>query len=116
MILADLQPGDVFRKPHGRQHYTVVSTLSVLATENCDRPLSVNPAGQILRGSYHGIRMKSRRRRFGRSATSQMWVGAIFFVSRAGWLYKEDMGQEVILIQKGQHATLWERLLTNAEV
>jgi hypothetical protein len=45
-----------------------------------------------------------------------MWVGAVFFVSQAGWLYKEDMGQEVILIQKGQHATLWERLLTNAGV
>lgn len=116
MILGDLHPGDVFRKPHGRQLYTVVSTQSVLDTENCNRPLSVNPSGQILRGSYHGIRMKSRRHRFGKSALSGMWIGAVFFVSQAGWLYKEDMSLKVILIQKGQQATLWERLLMNAEV
>jgi hypothetical protein len=114
MILGDLQPGDVFRKPRGRQHYTVVSIQSVLATENSSRPLSVNPSGQILVGKYHGTSAKTAEVRRDFIRTSQMWVGAIFFVSKAGWLYKEDMSLEVILIQRGQHATLWERL-TNAE-
>jgi len=111
ILLADLQPGDVFKKPHGKQHYTVVSTQSVLATENSNRPLSVNPCGQILRGSHHGIRMKSRNRRFGRSAMREFCVGVVHFVSQAGWIYNEDGGLEVIFIQRGQHATLWERLL-----
>lgn len=109
-LLADLQPGDVFRKPHGRQLYTVVSILSVLATEDCNRPLSVNSSGQILVGPHHGIRLKSRRRRFGR-LVYQMWPGAICFVSQAGWLYKEDGGIEIVFLHKGVQATFWERLL-----
>ena len=109
-LLADLQPGDVFRKPHGRQLFTVVTRESVLATENCRRPLSVNPAGQILVGSHHGIHLKSRRRRFGK-LVYQMFAGDVCFVSQAGWLYNEEGGTVVVLLHKAAQATFWERLL-----